>query len=121
MNISSYNLGKWGEQKAKDYLVNSGYNILEENYRIKTGEIDLIGCHHDFVIFFEVKTRSSTNYGLPQTAVDVRKKKKIRKIASHFLVVYKKNFFVNYKKRFDVIAITINKGKAELKHFKNAF
>jgi len=121
MNISNYRLGKWGEKKAKDYLTYNGYNIIEENYRIKSGEIDLIGCHNDFVIFFEVKTRSSTSYGPPQAAVNIRKINRIRKIASHFLAIYKKGFFINYKKRFDVIAITINHGKAKLKHFKNAF
>ncbi len=121
MYNNNHELGKYGENLAKKYLLNKGYKVLAENYRSFAGEIDLIVSKKDYIIFIEVKTRTSSNFGLPQEAVDSKKINRIRKIAIHFL---NNDCFLSnlkYKKRFDVIAIFITSKKAKLKHFKNVF
>ncbi len=118
---NNHQLGNWGESKAKEYLLKNGYKIIKENYRIYAGEIDLITINQNYIVFIEVKTRCSKKYGLPCEAVDFNKKNRIRKIALYFLNSNCNNHFCKYKKRFDVITIMVEQGKARLKHFKNAF
>ncbi|WP_205739221.1 YraN family protein [Halocella sp. SP3-1] len=111
-------LGDWGEKQASKYLRNSGYQILEKNYSCKLGEIDLIICQNDILIFVEVKTRRSINYGPPQAAVDYRKQDKIKKVALYYLSI---NRGLDMELRFDVISIMLKKGQVEIEHFENAF
>ncbi|MBE0686035.1 MAG: YraN family protein, partial [Anaerolineaceae bacterium] len=70
-------LARWGEETAHNYLVERGIRIVEKNYRTQSGEIDLIGFENDDLIFFEVKTRSSINFGYPEEAVNSKKIEKI--------------------------------------------
>lgn len=66
-------LGRWGEERAASYLSEQGYTLLDRNVRTSYGEIDLIVCRDGVTVFVEVKTRSSTTYGLPEEAVTARK------------------------------------------------
>lgn len=116
--MSRKELGNWGEKQASKYLRKSGYQILEQNYSCKLGEIDLIVYQKDKLIFVEVKTRRSINYGPPQAAVDYRKQDKIRKVALYYLSI---NRGLDMEFRFDVISIMLKKGQVEIEHFKNAF
>ncbi|MTI60747.1 MAG: YraN family protein [Firmicutes bacterium] len=116
--MSRKELGHWGEKQAVKYLRNSGYQILEQNYSCKLGEIDLIVRQEDNLIFVEVKTRRSINYGPPQAAVNYRKQDKIRKVALYYLSI---NRGLDMELRFDVISIMLKKGQVEIEHFKNAF
>lgn len=61
---------------AAKYITEHGYNILERNYNGRFGEIDIIAHKASVLIFFEVKYRSSMNFGDPSEAVDVRKQRK---------------------------------------------
>ena len=61
-------------------------NILENNYKIKTGEIDIIAKLDDEIVFVEVKSRSNTNYGYPSEAVNYRKIKKITNVAKYYIL-----------------------------------
>ena len=82
-------LGSWGEQAAATYLQSQGYLIVDRNARTPYGEIDLVaidkGAAPDqaspqpageqaVVVFIEVKTRSSTRYGLPEESITQRKR-----------------------------------------------
>jgi len=67
---SRMELGRWGESIARDYLVDRGYLLIEQNYRTADGEIDLIMKDKDTLVFVEVKTRFNLLYGLPEEAVD---------------------------------------------------
>jgi putative endonuclease len=74
--MASHNeLGKRGEEIAKEYLENKGYQILKMNWRHKRAEIDLIARHEKTLIFIEVKTRSSVDFGHPEEFVDWKKEK----------------------------------------------
>lgn len=125
MALSQKELGDIGEKIAQKYLKNKGYEIIELNYRIKQGEIDLIGKLPDnSLVFFEVKTRKflSGKYGLPEESVNYFKQKKLRKTAEFFL--YEKGYNpLETNWRFDVLAIILNteEKKAIIRHIDNAF
>ena len=65
--------GDLGEVIALKYLIKSGAEILERNYKIKTGEIDIIAKVDNELVFIEVKSRSNTRYGYPAEAVNYKK------------------------------------------------
>jgi putative endonuclease len=79
------NVGDIGEDFASQLLTNAGYNILERNYRTKTGEIDIIATKNGVLHFIEVKTRNGNQYGYPSEAVDEAKQKRIKKAAEQYL------------------------------------
>lgn len=125
MALSQKELGDIGEKIAQKYLKNKGYEIIELNYRIKQGEIDLIGKIPDgSLVFFEIKTRKvlSGKYGLPEESVNYFKQKKLRKTAEFFL--YEKGYDpLETNWRFDVLTIILNakEKKAIVRHINNAF
>lgn len=115
---SNIEFGRWGEEKAKSYIEEKGFKIIEKNFRISRGEIDLIAEKENTIIFIEVKTRKNSFFGPPQSAVNFKKQNKIKKVAKYFLV---NNNYKDYKKRFDVIAIIYNNKNIDIEHYKNSF
>ena len=65
--------GDLGELIALKYLTKSGAEIIEKNYKIKTGEIDIIAKIDNELVFIEVKSRSNIRYGYPAEAVNYKK------------------------------------------------
>ncbi len=99
-------IGNIGEQIALKYLENCGYQIIETNFRYKKyGELDIIAKEKEFYCFIEVKTRTSTTFGLPSESVSLKKQEKIRTIAQIFLNQRK---IYNINIRFDVIEIIVD-------------
>ena len=115
--MNNREIGNWGEEKAIEYLSSKAYQIIEHNFTYARGEIDIIASKDEYLIFIEVKLRTSNQFGSPEFAVDKRKQQKIRTVAEYYLL---KNS-TNKKIRFDVIAIEVNDGKGSLKHYENAF
>lgn len=109
--------GRSGEELAKDYLTSQGYNILETNYHNKIGEIDIIAMHKSTLVFVEVKTRTSINYGYAFEAVDSRKQ---RKIINTSLVYVKYKGYINTQLRYDIIEVYMTK-RIRINHLDNAF
>lgn len=109
--------GKWGENKAKEYLLNLGYDLIVENWQNRFGEIDLILYDNDIVAFIEVKTRRNSNFGSAIESIDKRKQHQITKMAEMFLQ-YKNWWDKIY--RIDVIVIEGDNDLFNLKHIKNA-
>ncbi len=105
MSLFRKKLGDSGENTACNFLRNKGYKILQRNYRKKCGEIDIIAEENDELVFIEVKTRSSSDYGSPLAAVTPRKQQQIIKTAQTYLTETD-NF--DRAARFDVIAILQN-------------
>ncbi len=116
--MSRKKLGEWGEKKAFKYLKDKGFEILEKNYRVKIGEIDIIAKKDNYIVFVEVKTRKSLKYGNPEYAVNRHKQDKIKKVAELYLL---KNNYYDKNIRFDVITIIIDRGKSKLNHIRAAF
>jgi len=104
-------LGAYGENLAADFLIRRGYNIIDRNFRTNFGEIDLIAAKGDELLFVEVKTRTASNFGYPELAVDWRKIKHLIKAAKIYLNLKNyQNFW-----RLDIISVEINKVKKTAK------
>jgi putative endonuclease len=111
-------LGKSGEDLAVSFLKNSGFEILNRNYRYGHKEIDIIGRDKNTVVFIEVKAGRSKNFGSPQERVNLRKQKSMIEVAQAFI---QKNDLRNFDFRFDVVAINFERGNTKIEHIKNAF
>lgn len=119
MSKQRIELGKIGEALAVKYLKKHRYKILEQNYKNQAGEIDIIAKDKDVLAFIEVKTRKSTEFGLPQDAVDTRKQRQIAKSA---LIYLAKMNIQEIDCRFDVVAITcLPDQKPKIELIKDAF
>lgn len=110
-------LGQAGEKLAVKFLRKKGYKIREQNYKTKIGEIDIIAEDSGALVFVEVKTRESLEYGHPFEAVNARKRRKIAGVAT----LYLKKFDVLPPCRFDIVSICINDGRAECELIRDAF
>ena len=108
-------LGNDYEDKACEYLLSEGYEILDRNFRSKKGEIDIVARDKNVLVFIEVKYRRSKEYGYSAEAVNTKKQMVIYRVAEVYLA-YKKEYY-GMPCRFDVIGFDDKK----LNHIKNAF
>lgn len=108
------------ERAAGCYLEGLGYEILEYNYRCRSGEIDIVARDREYLVFCEVKYRSDNRKGYPLEAVDKRKQQTIFRCAVYYLTEHR---LADAPCRFDVIGIDGVGGtkEAEITHIKNAF
>ena len=102
-NQSTKNIGDQAESTAEKFLVTKNVKIIEQNYRIKAGEIDLIADDKGTIVFIEVKYRKSNNFGQPFETVTRSKQQKIIRTAQSYLQKHPK--LANKACRFDVISI----------------
>ena len=107
--------GNQGEEKACDYLKKQGYRILEQNFRCKVGEVDIIAQDGEYLVFVEVKYRKNNRHGLPQEAVTFSKQKKISATAGYYIMTH--HMKENVSVRFDVVSVL----DEEITLIKNAF
>lgn len=108
--------GRHGEDIAKEYLQNNGYKIIESNWHYsKNAEIDIIAEEKNTLVFVEVKTRTSLNYGHPFEAISPAKIKKIYSAIFAYLNKSEKKYKTY---RFDGIAI-IGLKNPTIEHIKN--
>lgn len=107
-------LGRAGEIKAAEFLKKNGFKILTTNYRTSFGEIDIVADDNGTLVFVEVKTRSSDDFGAPSEAVNAKKREKYYKVASFYLQKEKK---LDSPCRFDVVEIE----NGRINHIINAF
>lgn len=111
-------LGKEGENRAVAYLEEHGYQILERNWVFQKAEIDIIAQKEDVMAVVEVKTRSSTDFGLPQDFVKPKKIALLVKAINEYII--QQDLDVNI--RFDIIAIYKENGQNfVIDHIKDAF
>lgn len=117
MSSQKQSLGKWGEQRAADFLEEKGYTILERNWRCEYGEIDLIARDGDGLVFAEVKARSSARYGQPEEAITPAKQQHLYESALTYLQEHAE---WDGDWRIDVIAVTRGADGPQITHFENA-
>lgn len=116
MKIFNLLKGKNGENMARSYLKKQGYKIIQSNYKTKIGEIDIVAIKDKILSFIEVKSRYDDAYGMPFEAVNSSKIKKIRDVATIFLM----STDVAYEGiSFDIIEVFLSSG--EINHIKSAF
>lgn len=107
-------LGKRGEKLVEKYLIARGYKLLKRNYRTPFGEADLVMQDGDEIVFVEVKTRTSEEFGAPREAVGKNKRERYFKIANYYAV--QMGFEPNA--RFDVAEVYQGE---RVEYYKNAF
>lgn len=108
-------LGRNGEDEAVKYLEKIGYKIIERNFLCRQGEIDIIALEGDYIVFLEIKSRTSNEYGLPSEAVTEKKLKHMIKAIQYYL--YKRNL-ENENIRIDAIEVYVQNNKYNINHIK---
>lgn len=108
-------IGNLYENKARKYLSNNDYVILEQNYRTKIGEIDIIARNENYLCFIEVKYRDEKSLATGLYAVDKAKQKTIYNVAKMYMLENKIDD--DTACRFDVISVD----GSDIELIKNAF
>ncbi len=104
--------GEAFEQRAARFLQEHGVQLLAQNFRARTGEIDLIGLHSGTLVFFEVRARSNPRFSSAGASVDRRKQQRLLRTAQFFL--QRQPSFADMPCRFDVIAFEPPQSGTEL-------
>jgi putative endonuclease len=111
-------LGRRGEVLAAQFLVDKGYEILDENWVHGKAEVDLIAYINRQIVFVEVKTRTSVSFGMPEDFVSNAKRKQMELAANEYIELMNHQGEI----RFDIISILFDKqDKFTIKHIEDAF
>jgi len=112
-----HELGKSGEEIAIGHLRQLGYDILEQNWRKGSFEVDIIAQKGKTLVIAEVKTRSTNYFGEPEEFVTKTKQRNLIKAANGY--IYENNLEV--ETRFDIISVLIKGGQYKVHHIEDAF
>lgn len=104
---------------ALAFLLQKGYTLKDRNWRCYSGEIDLIMCDREDLVFVEVKSRSSEEFGDPEMAIHTKKEERMKNCASEYLESHPIAKDIDI--RYDIVAIVWHKHKPEIIHFEDAF
>ncbi|HPN67159.1 MAG TPA: YraN family protein [bacterium] len=111
-------LGHWGENIAKEYLIKKGYRFLRQNIRIGRGEIDLLFFHELTYIVVEVKTKTSTKYGYPGDMIDYKKISQLSFLVEKLITKQKSPESIHW--RIDAVGIVGDGQKVvSIAHYQN--
>ena len=116
MNNSHLNLGNLGEQKAKEYLLNKGYQILDKNWKYQKYEIDIIAIDGPELVIIEVKTRRNALISIEKT-ISYSQQKRIILAADAFIKLNN----IDLDVRFDLILIERSLKSYKFTHCKEIF
>lgn len=114
-----HELGRRGEDVAHRFLRRCGIVVVARNYRMNSGagEVDLIGWERDTLVFIEVKSRRTEEYGAPDRAIGEQKQFSLIRAARE----YARHAEVPWEKvRFDVVNVVFTTPPS-VTHFRNAF
>jgi putative endonuclease len=117
--MKNQQIGKKGEDLAAQLLLEKGFRIVERNYRAGRVELDIIAWAHDrLLVFVEVKTRASENFGGPLDAVDAKKQARMARAAAWYM----DSIGYDWEISFDIVAILLKDDKLqEIRHVEDAF
>jgi len=118
MKFSSKCFGNWAEEAACAFFQKKGYDILEKNYRTPLGEIDLIVKQGNYIVFVEVKARTSDRYGGPEEAITEWKKDRILKVAKWYIM---EKGIERFDFRFDCVFFIGENENTKIHHIVSAF
>lgn len=112
-------VGRYGEDLAAHHLEQSGLVIVERNWRCPAGELDIIAREDQTLVFCEVKTRSSVDFGTPAEAVGPVKARRLRRLG---LLWLNEHPGARGELRFDVVSVLRRRGQPALvEHLRGAF
>ncbi len=121
-DVAKKEVGRRGEQLACKFLMDSGHTILERNWRCGHLEIDLITYDSGGIHFVEVKTRTAPVQADPQESVNRQKQQRIARAASRYLATMdNRSVPRDAECRFDIVAVTFDGGKEDIRYFPEAF
>lgn len=110
--------GKWGEQKAAEFLEHKGFRIMWRNWRDGHRDLDIVAIDADNLVIVEVKTRRNNDYIEPEQAVDAKKIRSLSIAAAKFL----RSTDIEMPLRFDIVTVTGNgDDDCRINHIENAF
>lgn len=115
--IEKHELGKLGEEFALRLLVSKGFKILETNWRYRKDEVDIIAKDNQVLVIAEVKTRSTSYFGEPFTAVTKKKQGFLIRAANAYI----EQNNIDLECRFDIISIVFADNKHQVEHIEDAF
>ena len=120
LRIKKYNLetGRLGEDIARKYLEQKGYIIIDQNYKNKYAEIDLIAQDGDGLVFVEVKTRTGEQFGMPEQSINRDKMLRLIRNARAYMAIKNQN---NMNYRIDAVCIVLDRNKEieRIDHYQN--
>ena len=110
-------VGKIGEEMAREFLENKGYKIIEQNYKTKYAEIDLVASKKNVLVFVEVRTKIGENFGAPEDTINKNKLRKILQNAKAYSAIKK----WDGPCRIDAICIVLKPDRTieRLNHYEN--
>jgi putative endonuclease len=111
-------LGRSGEDAACDHYRRLGFAVIDRNYRSGRGEIDVVARRGDVLVFCEVKTRRSGEWGFPAEAVDRAKQARLRKLAAAWMAERRPGYV---DVRFDVVSVIVRGDRTDVTHVPDAF
>jgi len=104
-------VGKLGEKMAQKFLKKRGYRVRETNFHCRGGEIDIVAQQRDYLVFIEVRTKRSLDFGTPEESITQAKKEKLIALALTYIDTHQN---LPSLWRIDVVAIEVDdKGKAK--------
>lgn len=115
----THQLGAQAEDWAAAHVQAQGYTLIMQNYHQRCGEIDLIACRDQVLVFIEVRRRKVSVYGDALLSVTPAKQRKLYHTAQHFLQQYPQ--YQHFECRFDVLAISQIGARQQLDWIEAAF
>jgi len=112
-------LGRSGEEAAVAYLRKKKFKVVCRGFRFHKGEIDIVAYDKDILVFVEVKTRRSPDFGRPEESVTPLKQRQVRKLAEAYLMV---NDLGDIACRFDILSLLSDGQQGyRIRHITDAF
>lgn len=115
---ANQDIGKYGEDRAAEFLTRLGYELIERNWRGSGGEIDIVARDRDCLVFAEVKTRTRTGFGHPFEAITSQKLQRMRKLVAQWCQAKQ---IAGFKVRLDAISVLVVDGRVNIEHLKQVF
>ena len=110
--------GRAGEKAAAEFILQKGYEILDENWVSGKAEVDIIAYYAKTIIFIEVKTRSSEAFGYPEEFVSNAKQRLLEQAAQDYIEIMDHKGEI----RFDIISVLLTPDKQfKITHIEDAF
>jgi len=114
----SQTVGQKGEDKAVAFLEKEGYKIRHRNWKSPNWELDIVAENDEYIVFVEVKTRSTGYLTEPQSAVNRKKWKSIEFAANNYI----QKFEIDKPARFDIITVVAKGNDLEIQdHIPDAY
>ena len=110
-------LGEQGERAAAEFLQSRGYHVIEQNWRFHHYEIDIIAENEAFIVFVEIKTRTSKQWGNPEDFVGKTRMRRMIEAADFYL----KDNEIDKDARFDIIGAVWDGRNFQIEHIEDAF